>query len=122
MLESHKSVFHNERYRSKEEYFIASAQVDTRTFGWGLPFLAFVPLADMFNHSDCDIVQRQVNIPLHTSAEGQNPNSSYFESTKFMNNYHQIIPDSSVQDKFFDREKFMKNTDLWNLAHFEAEA
>jgi hypothetical protein len=73
VLEANKEIFTEPRYRSKEEFLIASAQVDTRTFGWGLPFLAYVPFADMLNHSDFDIVNRQVNRSLHVSQEGQDP-------------------------------------------------
>jgi len=72
------------RSMNRKEFVKFYNMVCSRCFGWGLPHTSQVPMADNFNHADCNTVQEVVHKRLHMEADEK---SSYYQKTKFMNNY-----------------------------------
>lgn len=81
-------------------------------------------MADVFNHSDVNVLCEIVTKSLHLIADEE---SSYFTKAKYMNNYHAIFKKEDVKNDYdfynvngrFNKENFYQNQKLYEPSQFK---
>lgn len=77
-------------------------QICTRVFGSSLPTSMMVPMADNYNHSNVKVSPYIFHRGLHKQAD---PESSYFNPSKFMNDYSKIQSSTTKSTDKIDTQK-----------------
>ena len=90
IMNSYPEIFTTSNDMSRDTFMKFFGQVCTRCFGWGMPYTSMIPMADNYNHSDCNTVYEVIHKQMHMEADEESP---YFCKGKYMNDYSFIFQD-----------------------------